>query len=121
MVKKETEDYEEYGGVEEERFVTLAEVKEILEEESERRENLTHEQGFALQHAREIARLPGKRARALVEELKKIEGVSEEIAVTLVDIKAEHPDDVKAVFYKERFELAPETVDKILETMEKYL
>ncbi|MCD6461811.1 MAG: RNA polymerase [Thermoplasmata archaeon] len=105
----------------EERYLTLAEVKEILEEENETRGGLTHEQGFALQHAREIARIPGKRARSLVDELVKIEGVSEETAVTLVDIKAEHPDDVRAVFYRERFEITPETIQQILETMEKYL
>ena len=105
----------------EERFLTIAEVKDLLEEENEKRGELNHEQGFALQHAREIARLPGDRARTIVEELKKIDNVSEEIAVVLVDIKAEDAEDVKAVFYKERFDVEADTVEKILSVMEEYL
>ncbi len=101
-------------------YITIAEAREILEKETEARENMKPEQGFALQHAREVSRLPGDVARQIVEELKQIEGVTEQIAVTLVDIKAEHPDDVRAVFYKERIDLTEDLISRILETMEKY-
>ena len=107
--------------MDEDRYITLAEVKEFLEEENDKRGELNHEQGFALQHARATARLPGKRARAIVEKLMELEGVSEMLATNLVDILPTHEDDVKAVFYKERFEVPDETVAKILEIFEENL
>jgi len=106
---------------EETKYITLAEVKEILEEENESRGELNHEQGFALQHARATARLPGKRARALVEKLMEVEGINEMYAVNLVDVLPTHPDDVTAVFYKERFDLPEDTIKKILEIFEENL
>ncbi|MCK4718823.1 MAG: hypothetical protein KAT70_09155, partial [Thermoplasmata archaeon] len=60
----------------EERYLTLAEAKELLEEANDKRGELNHEQGFALQHARSIARLPGKRARALVDQLMEVDEVT---------------------------------------------
>ncbi|MDG6220787.1 MAG: RNA polymerase Rpb4 family protein [Candidatus Thermoplasmatota archaeon] len=103
----------------EERNLTLAEVKEILEEENEARGELNHEQGFALQHVRSVVRIPAKRTRSVVEELMGIEGVNETIAVNLVDIMPTHIDDIKAVFHKERYDVSEETVKKIMEIIEE--
>ena len=102
-----------------ERYITIAEVKEILEEENEERGDLSPEQGFALQHALTVVRIPGKRARSLVDELLSVGDVSEEIAVSLVDIVPTHPDDVKAVFHKERFDVSAEAIEKILKIFEE--
>ena len=101
------------------RYLTVAEAKEMLEKESEIRGALSHEQGFALQHATTLVRIPGKRARAIVEELLEIEGVTEPIAVSLVDIVPTHVDDVKAVFHKERYDPPEESLEKILKVFQE--
>jgi DNA-directed RNA polymerase subunit F len=100
--------------------LTLAEVKEILEEEAKKRE-LSYEQRMALQHASTFARLPAKKARKLVEELMQFERVSEFHACRIVDFMAQHPDEIRSIFAKERFDLTPEEIEKIIETVRKYL
>ena len=56
-----------------EKYLTLAEVKEILDAEREIRD-LNTEQLYALTHAERFAKLSAKDARKLVEELIEIGG-----------------------------------------------
>ncbi|MCQ5376089.1 MAG: RNA polymerase Rpb4 family protein [Methanomassiliicoccales archaeon] len=103
-----------------ERFVTLAEVEELLMEESKLRE-LSSEQKLALDHATRLKKLPAEKAKALQRELEQIDFVSPAIACKLVDILPTHPDDVRILFTKERLILEKKHIEQILKVVEKYL
>ncbi|MFQ6107546.1 MAG: RNA polymerase Rpb4 family protein [Thermoplasmata archaeon] len=103
-----------------ERLLSLGEVKKLLEKESKERE-LSPEQMLALQHTEAFARLSPAKAKKLVNELVKIEHVSEFHAFKIADLLPTHPDDVRAIFAKERFTLGKEEIEKVIKTVEKYL
>ena len=100
--------------------LTIAEVKDILEKESGKRE-LNFEQKAALQHAVVYSKLTPDKERKLVNELMKIENINEPLAVKIADMMPGHADDVRVIFAKERFALDQKIVEAILKTVEKYL
>ena len=100
-------------------YLTLAEVKDLLEKEQKKRE-LTVEQKYALTHAQQFAKLSSKDSRKLVKDLMKFEMLGEWHACKLADIMPEHADEVRAIFAKERFVLEPGTTEEILEVIRKY-
>ncbi len=106
------------------RYVTLAEVKEMLEAEAETRE-FTPEQKLALEHAR-TAKLNAEQSRELVEKLKELEFIadlnnSEGVAVKITDIMPTHFDDVRLIFQKERRVLDKKQGEQILKLVNEYL
>jgi len=103
----------------EERYVTLAEVRSIMEAQSGHRE-LTQEQRIALDHAKKLAKLPVEKAVELQKELSNIGFISDLMACKIVDILPTHPDDVRVLFAKERLILEKEHIDQILEAVKKY-
>lgn len=105
------------------RTVTLAEVREWLEEAERQRGELTYEQKLALDHARTFAtKLSGAKTRELVERLRKLNDKMTEVhAVKIADLLPTHPDDVRVIFAKDRFQLEKDEIDKILETVQGYL
>jgi DNA-directed RNA polymerase subunit F len=106
--------------VEEEiKHVSLAEVKNLLEKEEKRRE-LTYEQKLALEHAKHFSKIGITKARKMVEELVKLERITEPFAHKIVDILPTHPDEVRAIFAKERFTLEEDETNKIIKIVEKY-
>jgi len=114
-----------------ERYVTLAEVRDLLTEVSESRKGtagmlededvLLASQKAALDHAQKVANISLENANALIEEVSKIEDVSDAIAVKIADLLPEYPEDVRAIFSKERINLDSGTIDKITEIVEKYI
>jgi DNA-directed RNA polymerase subunit F len=104
----------------EERYVSLAEVKEMLETESEKRE-LTPEQKLSLDHASKFAKIKAKDARKLTEELCKVDFITPAIAAKVVDLMPTHVDDVRILFTKERLVLDKKQIEQILKLVEKYL
>lgn len=102
-------------------FLTLAEVKELLQKEKEDREELTPEQGYALQHAEAFARLSAKKARRLVNDLMELEFMSPPNAVKTADLLPTLPEEVRSVFAKERFTLGKEDIQRVLDLVAKYL
>jgi DNA-directed RNA polymerase subunit F len=101
------------------RYISLAEVKSILEKEEKRRE-LTYEQNLALDHAKHFAKLGVTKARKMADELMKIERITEPFANKIVDILPMHPEEVRAIFAKERFTLEDKEIKKIIGIVEKY-
>lgn len=101
------------------KYVTLAEVKEMLQKEAKKRD-LQYEQSLALEHAKEHAKLKAKDARKLVEELMTIDFIDEFYAVKIADILPTHPDDVRAIFAKERYVLSEEQIKSVLDIVAKY-
>ncbi len=104
-----------------EEFLTLSEVKELLQKEKEERGELSPDQGYALQHAEAFTRLPKKKALKLVKDLLGMDFVSPLLAVKLADLLPTQPEEVRAVFSKERYTPGKEEVEQILEVVSKYL
>lgn len=101
-------------------YVTLPEVKEILESETKIRE-LSTEQKYALEHSQRFSRLEDKKSRKLVAELmQEIEGLNEPVAMKIADLMPKDPEDIRVLFAKERAGAQKKDVDKILAIVEKY-
>lgn len=102
------------------RYVSLAEVKNLLEKEEKKRE-LTYEQKLALEHAKHFAKLGLTKSKKMADELVTIDRITEPFAYKIVDILPMHPDEVRAIFAKERFTLEDNEIKKILKIVEKNL
>ncbi|MFQ5837326.1 MAG: RNA polymerase Rpb4 family protein [Thermoplasmata archaeon] len=104
-----------------EEFLTLSEVRQLLEEEKEERGELSPEQGYALQHAEAFARSTPKKTKRFVKELLSLEFMSPFNAAMIADLLPTHPDEVRAVFAKERFTLGKEDIEQVLNIVAKHL
>ena len=99
-------------------LLTLAEVKEILDQIREKRsdeEELGYELRRAIRHAELFSKGTAEESRAMVAELMKLEKMSLEIAIKIADIKPVNKDELRAIYAKERFTLSEEELDNILE------
>ena len=101
-----------------EEILTLAEVKEILDQIRQKRadeEELGYELRRAIRHAEFFAKGTAEESRRMVEELMKLEKMTREIAVKIADIRPATKDELRAIYAKERFTLSEEELDGILE------
>jgi len=99
-------------------LLTLAEVKDILDQIRDKRsdeEELGYELRRAIRHAELFSKGAAEDSRALVAELIKLEKMNLEIAVKIADIKPVNKDELRAIYAKERFTLSEEELDNILE------
>jgi DNA-directed RNA polymerase subunit F len=99
-------------------LLTLAEVKEILDQIRDKRadeEELGYELRRAMRHAETFGKDTAEESRALVAELMNLEKMNPEIAVKIADIKPVTKDELRAIYAKERFTLDEEELDRILE------
>ncbi|RMF89701.1 MAG: DNA-directed RNA polymerase subunit F [Methanobacteriota archaeon] len=104
--------------IHEESPITMAEVAEIL---SKKDSDKIYEQNIALDHLQKFTRLNAKDARALVEEVLKLnEKFKPHHAVKVADLLPEDEGDVKAIFAKERFSLNKEEIKALLDVVAKY-
>jgi len=101
------------------RYVPLSEVKNILEKEAKKRE-LSYEQNLALEHAKHFSKVSITKSKQMADELMQIERITEPFAYKIVDILPMHPEEVRAIFAKERFTLEDKEIKKIIEIVEKY-
>ena len=104
----------------EEEYVSLSELKLILEREKAARSELAPEQQYALSHAAAFARIAPDKVPTMVKELMEVPMMSVANAVKIADVLPTHLDDVRAIFAKERFALSKEDADKVLEIVNKY-
>ncbi len=105
----------------EERLVALAEVKEMLEQESKDRTELANEQKVALDHASKFAKLSVKDAHKLLADLKELDFITEPVAHRIMDICPQYPEDVRALFAKERLILDKKQIDQVIAAVKKYV
>lgn len=99
-------------------LLTLAEVKDILDQIRDKRsdeEELGYELRRAIRHAELFSKGTAEESRELVAELIKLEKMNLEIAVKIADIKPVNKDELRAIYAKERFTLSEEELDNILE------
>lgn len=104
-----------------EEYLSLADVKELLEKEKDNREELMPEQKLALSHADAFAKLSRAKVKKLVAELVKMDQMSEPNAYKIADLMPEEPEEVRAIFSKERFTLTKDETDQVLKLVRKYL
>lgn len=101
-----------------EELLTLAEVKEILDQIKLVRadeEELGYELRRAMRHAEIFAKGSGEESRHIVDELLKLEKMTSEIAIKIADIRPKTKDELRAIYAKERFTLSEEELDRILD------
>jgi DNA-directed RNA polymerase subunit F len=101
-----------------EELLTLAEVRDILDEIRTKRANeeeLGYELRRAIRHAELFAKGTASESKSMVEELRKLEKMNPEIAVKIADIRPKTKDELRAIYAKERYTLSEEELDSILE------
>ncbi len=108
-----------------ERFVSLAEVKDILRKRDKEckaeGKELLYEQKKALEHADSSVKLSLKDTKELVEKILALNlGLTDDKAVAIADLMPENVDDVRAIFSKERFKHDEEEIKKIIEVVAQY-
>ena len=102
-------------------YLTLAEVKELLETESGKRE-LNEFQKMAAAHAVQFVKTDAKTSRKLVNELMKKNGsLMEPVACKIADLMPQSQDELRAILSKEKFDFDGETGEAIIESVKKYL
>ena len=71
-----------------EQYVTLAQVRELLEAEAEIRgyDNLLQSQKAALDHAQTVCSISLEQANAIIDEVKQIDIVSDAVALKIADL-----------------------------------
>ena len=104
-----------------EKMTSLADVKELLEKAETDRGELSYEQKLALEHARRFARMSAAEAKKLIEEVMQNPKVDYSNAVRIADMCPSHPDDVRALFAKTRANLDESEIQKVLESVQKYV
>jgi DNA-directed RNA polymerase subunit F len=101
-----------------EKLVTDAEAKEILESIGKKIE-LKYEQKNALDILKKFVKIDAEKAKKLVEELKKIKKLREREIIAIVNFLPEDRDDLRLILEKEYTNFTPEEVNQILETVKK--
>lgn len=105
--------------VTEETPVTFSESLEILEERKKEKE-LEFEQRLAYDYVQKFSELSAKEAKELVDELLEIDKIRKHQAIVLVNNMPGTKQDIRLIFAKERTSLNDETIEEILEIIEKY-
>jgi DNA-directed RNA polymerase subunit F len=99
-------------------LLTLAEVKELLDQIRLKRadeEELGYELRRAIRHAELFAKGTAEESQAMVAELMKLEKMNKQIAVKIADVRPTSKDELRAIYAKERFTLSEEELNSILE------
>ena len=106
-----------------EKYVTVAEVRELLEAEVDARggyDFLLASQKSALDHAQKTCHISQEQAQAIVDEAMQLDFVTEYTAAKIADLLPEYPEDVRAIFSKERVTLTAEQIEEVLEIVRNH-
>ena len=103
-----------------EELITLAEARELLKKEARASKELSYEKRKAVEHAEAFSELSAKKAREMVDELKKLDKVTEEIAIRICDLMPRTKDEIRAIYAKERFTIGEKELNDILDIVSKY-
>lgn len=120
-----------------ESVLTLAESKEILtplrargketkkkegEEGGEGKEvEIRYERRKASENTAKFAKLSAEDSRALINDLLELPKMKELIAVRIADLTPKSPNEVRAIYAKERFTLTEADIESILDCVAKYV
>ena len=100
--------------------LTISEAKELLDRIKEARtgeeeEGLGYELKKAIRHVDACSKIDAEKSRALVTNLLELEKMKPEIAIRIADILPKTRDELRSIYAKERFILAPEDLDRMLD------
>ena len=111
----------------EEHYVTIAEVKELLEKrraegmEENPEEPMFYEARVSLEHAERFAKLSPEKAAELKERLIGLfDWLDERLAAKLVDLLPEDYFDIRVIFAKEEYQPSREEAEEILKLLDEY-
>lgn len=99
-------------------YIPLAKAKELLENESKKRE-LTELQKSALNHAAKFSKISPDKAVTLQEKIMAL-GLSDQMAAKIVDILPANIDELRSILYPAIQNMDAELANKILETIGKF-
>jgi DNA-directed RNA polymerase subunit F len=103
-----------------EKYVCLAEVRDLLGAESEKR-TISVQQRSALDHAQAIAGLSYEDTAKLVAELRTLKFMTDYTSCKIADLLPRYPEDVRAIFAKERVNLETGDINNVIDIVGKYL
>ena len=112
-------------GVLGEERITLSELKEVLTQVAESRQEDATEMAYELRrsidHATHLARNSPEQAGDLVASLLKLEKMKPDIAYRIANIMPMTRDELRAIYAKERFTLTGEELEQILTLVSEHL
>ena len=97
--------------------IPAAEVKEILEEFSEKNE-LSYEQNLTLAHVTNFQKLALEDTEKLIKELESI--VKTKYAIRIADLMPKDLADLRLIFAKEKFPMKKDEMEDVLKILNKY-
>lgn len=105
----------------EEKIISQAEAREILEKVCNEREEPVYEQRITLDFLRKFVKIDKESAiKAINELIESNEKIRIKTAIKLIDLFPMDEDGVRAIFAKERFTLSSEEIKEILNILDKY-
>jgi len=81
---------------------------------------LSYELRKSIDHADTLGKCSVETAKSAYTDLVALDKMTPEIASRLVNIWPKSRDEIRAVYAKERFNILPEDMDKILDILRKY-
>lgn len=96
--------------------ISNPEMKEILSTEK----SLGGLQRRTYEYVTKFSKLPSDKAKKLREELLKIEDITEEEAVMIVNILPKTTEEIRDVFHYRKTILSADFLNRILELVKKY-
>lgn len=101
------------------KFISLSEIKTIVSERKKEKD-LKYEQDQSLKYTKEFAKITDVKAKKLIEDLMKINGMTERLSVKIADIAPEEIEIMQLLPLKEE-NVSDETLKEALETVKKYV
>lgn len=92
---------------------TIAEVKEIMEEQKAQRE-LGFEQQVTMEYAQKVAKQDAKHSQKLLNALGKLEKLTPEVSVKIVDMMPASKEQLMVLVSKERYTLSEKEIEQVL-------
>lgn len=74
-----------------------------------------------MEHAKTVSPITVEQAKALIDEVSKINGITVAVATKIADLLPRYPEDVRAVLSKERVNLDAAAIKKVTDAVAKYL
>jgi len=105
---------------EDDRYVSIPEIKKILREDSEL-EGFTQEKREILNHAELFSFLPLKDTLKLIDELQKIDRINSYHAHKLTEILPQSEEELRAIFAKEIMSPSEDEMKQIMDTILKFI
>jgi DNA-directed RNA polymerase subunit F len=96
-----------------ERFVSWAEAKKILDKKAKEKE-LGYEQKNALEHLKKFCKLSEKKTQEIADKLRKIEKLKDRHIINIIAFLPKNMDELRVLFAHEIIELSEDEKKKIL-------